>query len=288
MKMKNSVREAIVGYSFIIIWIIGFIFLTAYPIIMSIIYSVNDVTIAGTGIKMQFSGLANYGVIFSSAGSDYLTALKEFLGQVILRVPIILVFSIIIALLLNQKIRFRGFFRTIFFLPVIISSGPVISELVSQGAAGENMMSSLTFLDSLQNTLNPVIADPIVTLFEEIIIVFWFSGVQVLLFLSALQKINKEIYEAAAIDGAGPWESFWKITLPSMKNIVFVNAIYTLVLLATYSENGVVTAIKNNMFSITTGYGVASAMAWAYFIVLALLLLIIVLLFRPGRESDKG
>lgn len=288
MKMKNSVREAVIGYSFIIIWIIGFVFLTAYPIIMSVIYSVNDVTIAGTGIKMQFSGLANYGVIFSSAGSDYLTALKEFLGQVILRVPIILVFSIIIALLLNQKIRFRGFFRAIFFLPVIISSGPVISELVSQGAAGKNMMSSLTFLDSLQNTLNPAIADPIITLFEEIIIVFWFSGVQVLLFLSALQKINKEIYEAAAIDGAGPWESFWKITLPSMKNIVFVNAIYTLVLLATYSENGVVTAIKNNMFSITTGYGVASAMAWAYFIVLAFLLLIIVLLFRPGRESDKG
>lgn len=286
MKMNNKLRENLVGYSFIIIWIIGFAIFTAYPIVTSLVYSFNEVPLK-YGENLVFVGFRNYGAIFSTYGTAFLTALKDFVTQAILRVPIILVFSIIIALLLNQNIRFRGLFRTIFFLPVIISSGPVITELISQGAAGESMMSSLTFLDTLEETLNPAIAGPIIDLFSEIIVVFWFSGVQVLLFLSALQKINKEIYEAASIDGAGPWEAFWKITLPSLKNIVFINAIYTLVLLATYSENAVIIAIKSNMFSSNTGYGVASAMAWSYFIILALLLLIITILFRPMKEGKR-
>ena len=287
MKMKNKTRESIIGYSFIALWIVGFLVFTLYPMIASMVYSLNEVTVTGTGIRMIFVGFKNFGVIFSTAGKTYLDALEKFMLEVLIRVPIILVFSIVIALLLNQDIRFRGFFRTIFFLPVIIASGPVLNELISQGAAGENAMSSLTFLSTLEASSNTFVSGTIVPLFKEIIIVFWFSGVQVLLFLSALQKINKEIYEAASIDGAGPWESFWKITLPSVKSIVFVNAIYTLVLLATYSENAVIVAIKSNMFSVTTGYGVASAMAWAYFVVLAALLALTALLFNPREKGER-
>ncbi len=149
------------------------------------------------------------------------------------------------------------------------------------------MMSSLSFIETLKNSPSAFLSGPLASLFSEIIIVFWFSGVQVLLFLSSLTKINKEVYEAARVDGAGPWESFWKITLPSLKNIVFINAIYTLVLLATYSENAVIVSIKNNMFSIQTGYGVASAMAWAYFLVLAVMLALIAILFMPKRERRR-
>ena len=287
MKMKNKTRESIIGYSFIALWVVGFLVFTLYPMIASMVYSLNEVTVTGTGIRMIFVGFKNFGVIFSTAGKTYLDALEKFMLEVLIRVPIILVFSIVIALLLNQDIRFRGFFRTIFFLPVIIASGPVLNELISQGAAGENAMSSLTFLSTLEASSNTFVSGTIVPLFKEIIIVFWFSGVQVLLFLSALQKINKEIYEAASIDGAGPWESFWKITLPSVKSIVFVNAIYTLVLLATYSENAVIVAIKSNMFSVTTGYGVASAMAWAYFVVLAALLALTALLFNPREKGER-
>ena len=285
--MKNKTRENLIGYSFIIVWIIGFLAFTLYPLINSVIYSFNEVTVTGRGIELKYVGLKNFAVIFSANGKPFYDSLKNFLGEVILRVPIILVFSIIIALLLNQDVRFRGLFRTIFFLPVIISSGPVLNELITQGAGGANMMSSLSFIETLKNSPSAFLSGPLASLFSEIIIVFWFSGVQVLLFLSSLTKINKEVYEAARVDGAGPWESFWKITLPSLKNIVFINAIYTLVLLATYSENAVIVSIKNNMFSIQTGYGVASAMAWAYFLVLAVMLALIAVLFMPKRERRR-
>lgn len=285
--MKSKTRENLIGYSFIIVWIIGFLAFTLYPLINSMIYSFNEVTITGRGIELKYVGLKNFAVIFSANGKPFYDALKNFLGEVILRVPIILVFSIIIALLLNQDVRFRGLFRTIFFLPVIISSGPVLNELITQGAGGANMMSSLSFIETLKNSPSAFLSGPLASLFSEIIIVFWFSGVQVLLFLSSLTKINKEVYEAARVDGAGPWESFWKITLPSLKSIVFINAIYTLVLLATYSENAVIISIKNNMFSIQTGYGVASAMAWAYFLVLAVMLALIAILFMPKRERRR-
>ena len=285
--MKTKTRENLIGYSFIILWIIGFLAFTLYPLINSMIYSFNEVTVTGRGIELKYVGLKNFAVIFSANGKPFYDSLKNFLGEVILRVPIILVFSIIIALLLNQDVRFRGVFRTIFFLPVIISSGPVLNELITQGAGGANMMSSLSFIETLKNSPSAFLSGPLASLFSEIIIVFWFSGVQVLLFLSSLTKINKEVYEAARVDGAGPWESFWKITLPSLKNIVFINAIYTLVLLATYSENAVIVSIKNNMFSIQTGYGVASAMAWAYFLVLAVMLALIAILFMPKRERRR-
>ena len=285
--MKTKTRENLIGYSFIILWIIGFLAFTLYPLINSMIYSFNEVTVTGRGIELKYVGLKNFAVIFSANGKPFYDSLKNFLGEVILRVPIILVFSIIIALLLNQDVRFRGLFRTIFFLPVIISSGPVLNELITQGAGGANMMSSLSFIETLKNSPSAFLSGPLASLFSEIIIVFWFSGVQVLLFLSSLTKINKEVYEAARVDGAGPWESFWKITLPSLKNIVFINAIYTLVLLATYSENAVIVSIKNNMFSIQTGYGVASAMAWAYFLVLAVMLALIAILFMPKRERRR-
>lgn len=285
--MKTKTRENLIGYSFIIIWIVGFLAFTLYPLINSMIYSFNEVTITGRGIELKFVGLKNFAVIFSANGKPFYDALKNFLGEVVLRVPIILVFSIIISLLLNQNVRFRGLFRTIFFLPVIISSGPVLNELITQGAGGANMMSSLSFIETLKASPSAFLSGPLASLFSEIIIVFWFSGVQVLLFLSSLTKINKEVYEAARVDGAGPWESFWKITLPSLKNIVFINAIYTLVLLATYSENAVIISIKNNMFSIQTGYGVASAMAWAYFLVLSVLLAVVALLFMPKKERRR-
>ena len=285
--MKTKTRENLIGYSFIILWIVGFLAFTLYPLINSMIYSFNEVTVTGRGIELKYVGLKNFAVIFSANGKPFYDALKNFLGEVILRVPIILVFSIIIALLLNQDVRFRGLFRTIFFLPVIISSGPVLNELITQGAGGANMMSSLSFIETLKNSPSAFLSGPLASLFSEIIIVFWFSGVQVLLFLSSLTKINKEVYEAARVDGAGPWESFWKITLPSLKSIVFINAIYTLVLLATYSENAVIVSIKNNMFSIQTGYGVASAMAWAYFLVLAVMLALIAILFMPKRERRR-
>lgn len=204
-----------------------------------------------------------------------------------MQVPIILVFSVLIAMLLNQPIKGRGIFRSIFFLPVIIASGPVINELISQGAGGTSLLERYGFISLINNNLAPRFAEPVVGIFSKIVIIFWFSGVQILIFLAGLQKMDKQVYEAAEIDGAGAWETFWKITLPSLANLVFVNTIYTIVLLATFSENEVIKNIRANMFDIKTGYGMASAMAWVYFLIVMTFIGVVTLVLLP-RQKQRG
>ena len=289
IKISRALRDNLIGYSFIGIWIIGFFIFMLYPFISSLIYSMSKVTILGTGIDIQYHGFKNFVQIFEiEEGFAFVEALIGFLREIVFQVPIIIVFSVLIAVLLNREIKGRGFFRSIFFLPVIISSGPVINELISQGAGGANIFESYGFITIIENTLNPGLSGPIINLFSQIIIIFWFSGVQILIFLAGLQKVDRQIYEAAKVDGAGPWESFWKITLPSLSSLVFVNVIYTIVLLSTFSENDVIVEIKRNMFNINTGYGMASAMACVYFIIVMLLIGLVALIFLPKQQRERG
>lgn len=284
--MSRKLRENLIGYSFVGIWIIGFLVFMLYPLFTSIFYSLNNVRFTADGITTTFIGFENYGQIFQiEEGFVFVESLLDFLKEIVLQLPVIIVFAILISLLLNQNIKGRGIFRSIFFLPVIISSGPVINELISQGAGGTNIFSSYGFITILEARLAPAFATPIVNLFSQIIIIFWFSGVQILIFLAGLQKIDNQIYEAAEIDGAGPWQVFWKITMPSLKNLIFINAIYTIVLLSTFSENSVILAIKSNMFNTTTGFGVASAMAWMYAAVVLLMIGLTALVFRTRKPK---
>jgi len=289
--ISNKMRENLIGYSFIGIWLIGLVIFMLYPLAMSLYYALSNVTILGTGIQVEYQGLTNFYNMFQlEEGFLFIEVLTAFLKDILLQIPVIIVFSILIAVLLNQKIKFRGVFRSIFFLPVIISSGPVITELISQGAGGASVFENYGFITLIENSINPLFAEPLVKLFSQIIIVFWFSGVQILIFLAGLQKVDRSIYEAAKVDGAGPWESFWKITLPSLSNLVFVNIIYTLVMVSTFSENPVILSIRSNMFNQRpgTGYGFASALAWSYFLVLMVIIGIIVLLFRPKNSVKRG
>ena len=290
-KLSRKARENLIGYSFIGIWIIGFVVFMLYPLFTSLVYSLSNVQITGTGIIVTFHGFQNFKNIFQiEEGFNYTEALVNFVfKELIFQLPIILVFSILIAMLLNQKLKGRGFFRTVFFLPVIIASGPVIKELISQGAGGTNIFETYGFIAVIEDTLNPMLAEPIVKIFSEIIIIFWFSGVQILIFLAGLQKIDRQVYEAARVDGAGAWQSFWKITLPALMNLVFVNAIYTIVLLATFSENKVIVNIKSNMFNFRTGYGMASAMAWIYSLSVLLIIGLLGLFARIlSRRRRRG
>jgi ABC-type sugar transport system permease subunit len=286
--MARATRENIYGYMFIGIWVLGFIIFMVYPLLTSIYYSLNEVRFTANGIRTTFVGLDNYLKIFQiEQGFVFVESLTGFLQQMVLQIPVIVVFSILIALLLNQKIKGRGIFRSIFFLPVIISSGPVINELISQGAGGTNIFASYGFISIIESTLSPGLAKPIVDLFSQIIIIFWFSGVQILIFIAGLQKIDGQIYEAAQIDGAGPWQSFWKITMPSLSSLIFVNTIYTIVLLTTFSENKVILSIKSNMFNTVTGFGMASAMAWMYALVVFVTIGLVAFLFRTKNPRRR-
>ncbi|MFA7529992.1 MAG: sugar ABC transporter permease [Bacilli bacterium] len=291
MNRKKTLRNDLIAYSFIGVWIFGFAVFMAFPLVASLVFSLSNVSVLGTGLEVKPSGFKNFIAIFEiEDGFVFLEKLADFLVELLFRLPIIIVFSIIIAVLLNRKFRGRALFRSIFFLPVIISSGPVINELISQGAGGTNIINSYGFITIIEESLNPALAKPLVALFSEIIIVFWFSGVQILIILAGLQKIDRSIYEAASVDGAGPWEKFWKITLPALSNLIFVNIIYTVVLLATFSENEVIQHIRGSMNKIDQNYsyyGIASAMAWIYFIVILAVLGILALLFMPRERKRR-
>ncbi|MBE0700611.1 MAG: sugar ABC transporter permease [Acholeplasmataceae bacterium] len=285
--LKNTTKEALVGYAFIGIWIVGFIWLTAIPLIRSLIFSMSNVSITGAqGIVVTTIGFGNYIRIFTT-DVNFIDDVITFVQQIILYVPIILIISMLIAILLNQKIRFRGFFRSIFFLPVIIASGPVINELVSQGAGTVPLIEQYGMLETINQVLPSFIAEPIGMLFSEMIMVLWFSGVQIVLFLAGLQKISTEIYEAARVDGASPWESFWKITLPSLKNIILVSSIYTIVMLSTFANNPIISRIRLMMFDSQGGYGYASAMAWIYFILITIILGVFALIIAFPKKEDR-
>jgi ABC-type sugar transport system permease subunit len=285
--MNHKKRQMLYGYGFIGIWLIGFILLTLIPLIRSIIFSLSDVSITGNeGIVTYPIGFDHF-INILTTDVTFIDEILSFLSEMILYVPVILILSMMIAMMLNQKIKFRALFRGIFFLPVIIVSGPVINELLNQGAGSVPLIEQYGMLDTIGEILPSFLAQPLQSLLSEMIMVLWFSGVQIVLFLAGLQKMSGEVYEAAQIDGASPWETFWKITLPSLRNIMVVAAIYTVVMLSTFSNNEVLGLIRQMMFASNGGYGYASAMSWLYFILISIILVIVVLIIAPKEKVKR-
>jgi len=277
-------REALYGYSFVIIWIIGFALFTAIPLVQTFLYSLNQVTVSATGIILDSVKWANYSrALFTDP--TFVQLLIEYSIETLVSVPIVIIFSMIIALFLNLKFRFKGIFRTIFFLPVVITSGPVIRELTAQGATSVPGITNTAAVGEFLAQLPVYLRNPIEYLLTSFILILWFSGVQILIYLSSLQKIDKSIYEAAAIDGASAWESFWKITLPSLSKTTVINAVYTIITLSHFSENKVIKYIYSQTYAVEGGIGYSSAMSFLFFIVLVVLLLIIYLLLNVRTEK---
>ncbi|MFC5649905.1 carbohydrate ABC transporter permease [Paenibacillus solisilvae] len=284
LKMTNRRRKSLTGLSFVSLWIVGFGIFTCWPMIYSLYLSFQKVKITPLGIKTTYVSMQNYKNAFLS-DPVFVEKLFAYLKTMVLNVPIIVVFSMIIALLINQNIKFKGLFRTIFFLPVVITSGPVINELLSQGATTIPGIEKYGVISLIENMLSPAFAEPVTYLFKQIIMVLWFSGVQILIFLAGLQKVDTSLYEAARIDGASPWESFWKVTLPVMMPLVLVNVIYSIVYISTFALNEIIVLIKENMFSTLTGFGYANAVAWIYFVIIFIMLAIWVGLLNLRRGS---
>jgi ABC-type sugar transport system permease subunit len=267
------------------IWILGFALFTVIPLLQTLVYSFNQVTVSATGITLQNVQWANYTRALLT-DPTFLELLIEYTIETLVSVPIILIFSLIIALFLNLKFKGKGAFRTIFFLPVIITSGPVIQELTSQGATSVPGIANSAVIVNLLEGFPPYLRNPIEYLLTSFILILWFSGVQILIYLSSLQKIDKSIYEAAAIDGASAWESFWKITLPSLSTTTLIIAVYTIITLSHFSENKVVRYIYLQTYAVEGGIGYASAMSFIFSVALVALLIIIFLLLNP-RKSQK-
>jgi|GEM_PF-169650 len=280
IKRTNRRREAFTGLAFILLWIVGYLVFSLYPVFNSLFLSFFKVRLAGADIQRDFLLFNNYRAAFLS-DPYFVEILLNYALSMILNVPVTIVFALIIAMLINQNIRGKGIWRTIFFLPVIIASGPVISELMNQGATTLPSIEEYYFIDLVIDNVGTFLANPIQALFDQILFVLWFAGIQILIFLAGLQKIDQSIYEAAMIDGASPWEAFWKITLPSIKPLITISVIYTVVSMSVFSLNEVIIYIRGKMLgestpAITTGYGYTATLSWIYFIVMALIILIFV------------
>ncbi len=282
---KLERRDALAGYAFIAPWLIGIIIFLLYPLGKSFYYMWFNIRI--TPLKTVFVpvGTGNFTQIWLE-DPEFPQQIVTYLWQTILEVPIIVVFSLMIAIMLNGKIKLKGFFRLIFFLPVIIVSGPVMNMLVSEGAANIPALNVQSIVSAFDTFLPTGVAESVGELFSNMIMILWYAGVQILIFLSALQKIDSSLYEAAKIDGGSSWECFWKITLPTIKPMILLNAVYSVIFLSSNEQNSLITMIKTAMFSGTKekGYGYASAMAWMYAVIVSLVVLIFFVLL--GSKKD--
>lgn len=284
---KRRLREWFYGYLFLSPWIIGVSIFFIYAMITSLNYSVHKI-VFDHGVQTQALEFwyKNYVDVFTLE-TNLPTTLGSFTISLVLQLPIIISFSLIIAMLLNGSIRCRSAFRMIFFLPVIIATGPVMNMLTAQGVATVPMMSEGS-LAGLLGGLPAFIADPITELFNSLILILWNSGIQILIFLSGLQKVSTTMYEAAKIDGANGWESFWKITLPTLKPIILLNSVYTVVSLATGGNNEIIELIYSATYLTpwSKGYSYGMAFSWIYTAIIGVILLVVFLLLR--EKSDKN
>ncbi len=283
-KMTKKRRTALIGYSFLSIWIVGFLVFTLYPVILSGVISLSELQMGLHGIQYKFTGLRFFKYAFQG-DSQFTPKLLESLAFICYATPIIVIIALLLAMLLKRKYRGRTIFRAIFFMPVVIMSGPVISGLLGKYSVDFSEASPALF--AFIEALPKVFRSPCLFVMENMVTVLWYSGVQILILLVAIQRISPELYEAASIDGASKWEMFWKITLPYTMPTLLVCALYTVIELANDSTNAVNTYIANKMFDHKLGYySYSSAMAWIYTgtIILILLLIFGVLKFFQRKE----
>lgn len=271
--LTTKVVDHIQGLLFLSPWIIGFLGFLAVPLLYSLYMSFNRVQIKPTGAELTFIGIDYYREIIVNSPQLH-NDLIPFLREVVIMIPIIIVFALMIAILLNQNFTGRFLFRTIFFLPVIFSTGYVVTEFITQGQGGLSFLERFDIQGQLLYYLGDNIwATALIEILNRFVLVLWYSGVQIIIFLAGRQTIPKTVYESARIDGASPWEAFWKITLPAMVPYIFLNLIYTTVDMFTFPFNPVLKIVEYS------NWGFNSAFAWVYFLIILSFLGLVMFLF---------
>jgi len=195
-------------------------------------------------------------------------------------------------MLVNTPIKGKGAWRSIFFLPVIISTGPVLNELNAQNAITLPNIQESPVIDYVVNNLPDIVADPLLLVINSMLLILWYAGIPILIFLAGLQKIDPSLYEAASMDGASPWMRFWKITLPSIMPFMGISIVYVVVSMSLYVEaGGILDLVRTHILvgapdsAFWFGYGYAAAIAWVYFILMVILILIFTTLTREKRRK---
>ena len=282
------------GFYFVLPWIIGMVLFFLIPLISSLTYAFSEVIPEGGYMDTSWVGLDNFKFIFQSDDS-YQTNLMSSIGEFFTQMPIIIIVSLILALILNSNFKGRIFFRGVFFVPVIVATGVVMSLLTqSYGGNGaiiqlsssiqtdaysavgtgggmdfSELLNSLELPEDITAQLNVMITD----IFNTI----WTCGIPVVLFIAGLQTIPSQLYEASKVEGATAWEEFWYITLPSIGQTLLLVIIFTLIELLTKSDNPVINQAYDQIRNVE--YGLSSAMLWLFFAVIGTITGLIILIF---------
>ena len=279
-------RKARSGYFFVLPFLIGFIAIYLPMIWDSIVYSFSHVTIvAGEGSVTEFVGWENYREALF-VNPDFIKTLVTGIKELAFDIPAIILFSLFMAVLLNQKMAGRAAFRAILFVPVIISTGlmesiasqNIMDDMGEEGIADGTEVSTASEIVSAIDIENlfagmkvgTELVQYVATMINNIYDIVNRSGVQMLIFLAGLQSISPAIYESCSIDGATGWETFWKITFPMISPMILVNAVYTIIDSFTTDQNTVMRFI-DGIYTTTNGKEISSAMSWMYFLIVILI-----------------
>lgn len=283
-------RQNRLGYLFMAPWIIGFLVFTLFPFAATVYLSFNNVVSTIAGWEITFVGFENYITAFFK-NTEFVPAILEFLAMIVPYTFVVVIVSFIIAYLLNKLVKLRGFFRTIYFLPVIIMSGPVMSQIldaeVPEQMEAVSRYDGLFVLNMIESYSKPF-ANLLTGVLDELSIILWFTGIPIVLFINGLQKINPSLFEAAKIDSANNWQILWKIIIPIIKPIALVCTIFTIAQLGTYDTNPVYGLIKTATGNLAGGLGYAATYAWIYSFLVLLIIGIAFLIFKDKKEKKGG
>lgn len=295
--MKYSTSKKLNGLIFMLPWIIGFIIFFAVPLKNTILYSFNKVEVgAAGGIELTFSGVQNYIDLFKKEVSTLNQPIQAiFVSEnvnIFTNLPLIVIFSLFLALLANAKFPGRGVVRVIFFMPIVLglplivewtanSTGRAMIESASGGMFGARMGADLLFeYTFLPKNVIGFLSGVLSNIFQ----LFTRTGVQTMIFLAGLQSISPALYEVAKIEGATAYETFWKVTLPMLANVVVFAVIYTMIDL--FLNSTIAEEIYNFAFT-KSKIGVGSALSVVYMLNVVAVLIIVLLFLRAVNIIEK-
>lgn len=285
------------GRMFVLHWEIGLLLFFIEPLIKSLYFVFCEISFAGGTFQYTYIGMENIDYVINT-NAKFTEHLWETVGGMWGEILVIVILSLILALLLNQKFRGRLFFRMLYFLPVIIASGVVIEHLfntttgeLSSSGVSDSFAANMLSVDDVLNwmSLPPEIGMFFSKLLNDIFNLVWNCGIQIVLFISGMQSIPDSLYEVSKVEGATKWEEFWFITLPMLGRTLILVLIFTMVEFITAKDNKVMELAYTFMGS-TINYGKASAMLWIYFLIVGVIIAIVMGLYSLFflRRWDTG
>lgn len=285
INVRKFLKKNSVAYLFLFPWLIGFLVLTAYPMFMSLYLSMTDYNISKHLSEANFIGLGNYITMFTN-DPKFIKSVQVTFTYVFVSVPLKLVFALIVAVIMNQKIRFVSFYRAIYYIPTLLGGSVAIAvlwkKLFSKGGVINGIIATVTGIDI--KLIPGWISSPKYALWTLILLTVWQFGSSMIIFLAGLKQIPAEYYEAASIDGANKVQLFFHITIPSLSPVILFNLVMQMITaFQAFTQAYIISGGKGDPINSTLFYtlhlynqgfyykemGYASAMAWLLLIIIS-------------------